>query len=305
MVQSYQLTMTDRTMVIMPLYHVHGLIASFLSVLKAGSAVIIPSGLSPSFWKDFTMHSATWYSATPTMHKILLSFQKPHPLPSIRFIRSCSSPLSPQTLEKLEMTFNAPVLEAYAMTEASHQITTNPLPPAPHYPGSVGFPGESIEVRILSTSSDVEDSVADGEDGEIGIRSLSVTGDYLSNPSANASSFTLQHHFFRTGDYGKFVKHGEGRYLYLTGRIKEFINKGGEKISPVEVDNVIAQHPSVQDVATFAIEDEMYGQDVGCAIILIEGEQLSARDIQKWVRSRIAPLKVPRRVGASIGEEHP
>ena len=187
------------------------------------------------------------------------------------------------------------------MTEASHQITANPLPPAPHYPGSVGTPGGSVEVRILSTSSEDEDPVADGGDGEICIRSLSVTNGYLFNSSANASSFTPQHHLFRTGDYGKFVTHDEGRYLYLTGRIKEFINKGGEKISPVEVDNVIAQHPSAQDVATFAIEDEMYGQDVGCAIVLTEGERLGARDMQKWVRSRIAPSKVPRKISAFVG----
>ncbi|CAF9932784.1 MAG: hypothetical protein HETSPECPRED_008454 [Heterodermia speciosa] len=287
----------------MPLFHVHGLVASLLSALKAGSTVIIPPRLSPAFWKDFIMHSATWYTATPTMHKIILSFQTPEPLPSIRFIRSCSSPLAPQTLENLEKTFNAPVLEAYAMTEASHQITTNPLPPAPHYPGSVGIPGESVEVRILSTSSDDEDPVADGEEGEICIRSLSVTPGYLSNPSANASSFTARDRFFRTGDYGKFVKQEEGRYLYLTGRIKEFINKGGEKIGPVEVDNIIAQHPGVQDVVTFAIEDEMYGQDVGCAIILKQGKELRARDLQKWVRSRMAPLKVPKRVIIFIGDE--
>ena len=268
-------------MIIMPLFHVHGLIASFLSALRAGSAVIIPPRLSPSVWKDFITHSATWYTATPTMHKILLSFQTPDPLPPIRFIRPCSSPLSPQTLERLETTFNTPVLEAYAMTGASHQITANPLPPAPHYPGGVGIFGESIEVRILSTFSGVKDPVPDGEEGEICVRSLSTTSGYLSNPSANDSSFTPQNRFFRTGDYGKFIVHEEGRYLYLRGRIKEFINKGGEKIAPVEVDNVIAQHPSVQDVATFAIEDEMYGQDLGCAIVPKKGEELRARDLQK------------------------
>ena len=301
-IQTYELTATDRTMLIMPLFHVHGLVASFLSTLKAGSTVIIPPRLLPTFWKDFATHSATWYTATPTMHKIILSFQTPDPLPSIRFIRSCSSPLSPQTLEKLETTFKAPVLEAYAMTEASHQITTNPLPPAPHYPGSVGIPGPSIEIRILSTSSDSEDPVADGEEGECCIRSSSVTAGYLSNPSANASSFTPQHRFFRTGDYGKFVVEEGRRYLYLTGRIKEFINKGGEKIGPVEIDNVIAQHPSVQEVVTFAIEDEMYGQDVGCAVVLRDGEELKARELQKWARERVAPLKVPKKVRRILGD---
>ncbi|KAL8727987.1 MAG: hypothetical protein Q9181_005491, partial [Wetmoreana brouardii] len=288
-VKTYQLTKTDRTMVIMPLFHVHGLVASFMANLKAGSAVIIPPRLAPSFWKDFEAHKATWYSATPTMHKILLSFPPPDPVPTVRFIRSCSSPLSPQTMEKLESTFKAPVLEAYAMTEASHQITSNPLPPASHYPGSVGIPGPYIEVRILSMESD--EQVEKGKEGEVCVRSSSVTTGYLSNPEANASSFTKPG-FFRTGDCGRFDENG---YLILTGRIKEFINKGGEKVSPVEVDNLISQHPAVAEVVAFAIEDEMYGQEVGAAVLLKEGEELKARDLQKWVRGRVAPLKVPKK----------
>ncbi|KAL8766201.1 MAG: hypothetical protein Q9209_006966 [Squamulea sp. 1 TL-2023] len=291
-IKTYNLTKDDRTMIIMPLFHVHGLVASFMAPLKAGSAIIIPSRLAPSFWKDFAAHKATWYTATPTMHKILLSFPPPETMPSIRFIRSCSSPLAPQTLEKLENKFNAPVLEAYAMTEASHQITTNPLPPAPHHPGSVGLPGGDIELRILTEQGE---SVEQGKEGEICIRSASVTAGYLSNPTANASSFTKDK-FFRTGDNGKLD--AENGYLYLTGRIKEFINKGGEKVSPVEVDNLIAGHAAVADVVAFAMEDEMYGQEVGAAVVLKEGEEegLTERELKKWVRERVAPLKVPKKV---------
>ncbi|KAL8706781.1 MAG: hypothetical protein Q9201_000207 [Fulgogasparrea decipioides] len=289
-VQTYQLTKTDRTMIIMPLFHVHGLVASFMANLKAGSAAIIPPRLAPSFWKDFETYKATWYTATPTMHKILLSFPPPDPVPTIRFIRSCSSPLSPQTMEKLESTFKAPVLEAYAMTEASHQITSHPLPPALHYPGSVGISGPDIQVRILSMEND--EQVEQGEEGEVCVRSSSVTTGYLSNPEANASSFTTTG-FFRTGDFGKYDENG---YLILTGRIKEFINKGGEKVSPVEIDNIISQHPAVAEVVAFAIEDDMYGQEVGTAVVLKEGEELKARDLQKWARARVAPLKVPKKV---------
>lgn len=292
-------------MLIMPLFHVHGLVASLLATLAAGSAAIIPPKLAPSFWKDFRTHAATWYTATPTMHRILLSFPPPEePLPTIRFIRSCSSPLSPQTMERLEARFNAPVLEAYAMTEASHQITSNPLPPAARYPGSVGLPSGDIEIRILTeknddnNNDDEENPLAPGTEGEICIRGPSLTPGYISNPAANASSFTRGGgHFFRTGDFGKIDEKG---YLTLTGRIKEFINKGGEKVSPVELDNLLATHPGVAEAVTFAVEDEMYGQDVGVAVVLKEGSgEMSARELQKWVRGRVAPLKVPKKVSDS------
>lgn len=273
----------------MPLFHVHGLVASFMATLKAGSAVIIPPRLAPSFWKDFEAYKATWYTATPTMHKILLSFQPPEKMPYVRFIRSCSSPLSPQTMETLEARFGTPVLEAYAMTEAAHQITSNPLPPAPRYPGSVGLESGDVEIQVLDEK---EHAVDREKEGEVCIRSSSVTAGYLSNESANASSFT-EEGFFRTGDYGKQDENG---YLVLTGRMKEFINKGGEKVSPVELDNLISTHAAVADVVVFAIDDDMYGQEVGAAVVLREGEGLSARDLQKWVRGKVAPLKVPKKV---------
>ncbi|KAL8903536.1 MAG: hypothetical protein Q9171_007370 [Xanthocarpia ochracea] len=174
------------------------------------------------------------------------------------------------------------------MTEASHQITSNPHPPLPHRAGSVGLPGTNIDLHILTSTND---PVSPGNEGEICIRSPSITSGYLSNPAANASSFTPDG-FFRTGDYGKLDENG---YLYLTGRIKEFINKGGEKISPVEVDNLIAAHPAVADVVTFAMEDEMYGQEVGAAVILKEGDGVTERELKKWVRERVAPLKVPKK----------
>ena len=181
------------------------------------------------------------------------------------------------------------MLEAYAMTEASHQITSNPLPPAPHVSGSVGIPQGNIELQILGVEGE---EVAAGDEGEVCIRSPSVTAGYRSNPEANASAFT-DNGLFRTGDYGKRDENG---YLYLTGRIKEFINKGGEKISPVEIDHVIAGHHAVADVVSFAIDDDLYGQDVGVAIRLKDGENLSANELQKWARQKVAPHKVPKKV---------
>ncbi|KAH7401632.1 hypothetical protein BKA66DRAFT_508127 [Pyrenochaeta sp. MPI-SDFR-AT-0127] len=286
---TYQLTPKDRTMLVMPLFHVHGLLAGFLAPLGSGGSVVVPPKFSASeFWRDFNEHKANWYTAVPTIHQILLKSPPPSPKPEIRFIRSCSSPLSPKTFHELEKTFGAPVLEAYAMTEAAHQMTSNPLPPAQRKPGSVGL-GQGVEVKILD---DAGKEVPQGKEGEICIRGENVTKGYLNNPAANASGFT-KNGFFRTGDQGK--KDTEG-YVIITGRIKELINKGGEKISPIELDNLIAQNPAVAEAVSFAIEDEMYGQDVGLAVVVKEGQKLTAGELKAWLTDRVAKFKLPKKI---------
>jgi acyl-CoA synthetase (AMP-forming)/AMP-acid ligase II len=286
---TYELTPNDRTMLVMPLFHVHGLLAGFLAPLASGGSVIVPPKFSASeFWKDFNEHKANWYTAVPTIHQILLKSPLPSPMPKIRFIRSCSSPLSPKTFHELEKAFGAPVLEAYAMTEAAHQMTSNPLPPNQRKPGSVGL-GQGVEVKILD---DAGKEVPQGREAEICIRGENVTKGYLNNPAANASSFTKDG-FFRTGDQGK--QDAEG-YVIITGRIKELINKGGEKISPIELDNVIAQNPAVSEAVSFAIEDEMYGQDVGLAVVVKEGHALTAGELKTWLTDRVAKFKLPKKV---------
>ena len=175
------------------------------------------------------------------------------------------------------------------MTEASHLMTSNPLPPAKRLPGCVGRATDGVEVAILDASGA---AVPQGDEGEVCIRGDNVTKGYLRNPAANETSFT-ETGFFRTGDQGKL---DEEYYLTLTGRIKEFINKGGEKISPVEVDNVVSKHQAVAEVVCFAIPDDMYDQDVGCAVRLKEGEVVKAAALKKWVKERIAAHKVPRKV---------
>ncbi len=286
---TYSLSPADRTLLVMPLFHVHGLLAGFLAPLSSGGSVIVPPRFSASdFWANFTTHKATWYTAVPTIHQILLKSPIPEPKPDIRFIRSCSSPLSPKTFHELEKTFGAPVLEAYAMTEAAHQMTSNPLPPGKRHPGSVGI-GQGVEVRILDQEGK---EVPQGGEAEICIRGENVTKGYLNNPEANKTSFTADG-FFRTGDQGKVDEEG---YVFITGRIKELINKGGEKISPIEIDNVLAQHPSVGEAVSFAIEDEMYGQDVGAAIVLKDGKELKADEIREWLKERVAKFKLPKKV---------
>jgi acyl-CoA synthetase (AMP-forming)/AMP-acid ligase II len=238
-----------------------------------------------TFWNDFITHKANWYTAVPTIHQILLKSPLPNPIPPIRFIRSCSSPLSPTTFHQLEEVFKAPVLEAYAMTEAAHQMTSNPLPPAKRKPGTVGI-GQGVEVAILDQDGN---ELVQGKEGEICIRGPNVTKGYINNPSANASSFTSSG-FFRTGDQGKKDEDG---YVVITGRIKELINRGGEKISPIEVDNAISSHPKVAEAVSFAVENEMYGQEVGAAVVLKEGQSVSIDELKKHVGERLSNFKVP------------
>jgi acyl-CoA synthetase (AMP-forming)/AMP-acid ligase II len=286
---TYDLTPADRTMLVMPLFHVHGLLAGFLAPLYSGGSVIVPPKFAASeFWDHFITHKANWYTAVPTIHQILLKNPPPAMKPNIRFIRSCSSPLSPTTFHQLEEAYHAPVLEAYAMTEAAHQMTSNPLPPGKRVPGSVGI-GQGVEIEILDANGT---SVPQGSEGEICIRGINVTHGYLNNPSANASSFTKDG-FFRTGDQGRKDTQG---YVYITGRIKELINKGGEKISPIELDNVLTRHPAVAEAVSFAIPDELYGQNIGVAVVLKSGQSVNAQELKDWIGDKLVKFKIPKSV---------
>ncbi|KAK2786472.1 hypothetical protein FQN53_006628 [Emmonsiellopsis sp. PD_33] len=286
---TYNLTEKDRTMLVMPLFHVHGLLAAFLAPLSSGGSAIVPERFSAStFWTDFITHKANWYTAVPTIHQILLKSPHPNPIPEIRFIRSCSSPLSPKVFHELEKAFNAPVLEAYAMTEAAHQMTSNPIPPGKRQPGSVGI-GQGVEVKILDQN---ENELPQGSEGEICIRGENVTKGYLNNPAANKSSFTKAG-FFRTGDQGKKDKDG---YVIITGRIKELINKGGEKISPIELDNTIAHNPHVAEAVSFAIPDAHYGEDIGVAVVLKKKGSVSEDTLKSAIAAKVAKFKIPKKI---------
>ncbi|KAJ2783233.1 hypothetical protein H4R18_001834 [Coemansia javaensis] len=284
---TYQLSAGDRSFVAMPLFHVHGLIGATLSALHAGGAVVVPPRFSASsFWAEYAAAGATWYSAVPTIHQILLRHPVPDPLPPIRFVRSCSSALAPTVLAELEARLGAPVLEAYAMTEAAHQMCSNPLPPAAHKPGSVGLP-QGVELAIL------DDDDAPAQLGEVCVRGPNVTHGYLDNPEANAKSFTAGSRWFRTGDQG--YRDADG-YLFLTGRIKELINRGGEKISPLELDDLLLQCPGVAEAVSFAVSDEIYGQEVNAAVIPRPGADLTEDHVKRFMADRVAAFKVPKRV---------
>jgi acyl-CoA synthetase (AMP-forming)/AMP-acid ligase II len=283
----YQLTPADTSLVVMPLFHVHGLIGATLSTFLAGGTVVVPARFSAgAFWPAVRAHRVSWYSAVPTIHQVLLSRADADDAPrqsGLRFIRSCSSALAPATLQQLEERFAAPVLEAYGMTEASHQMASNPLPPAVHKPGTVG-PGTRVDVAIMDEARRLQPV---GTPGEVVIRGPNVTRGYHNNPDANAAAFTSG--WFRTGDRG--ILDGDG-YLTLIGRIKELINRGGEKISPLEVDAVLLAHPAVADAATFAAPDPKYGEEVHAAVVL-KGSATEA-ELQAHCRKLLADFKVPK-----------
>ena len=290
---TYNLTSIDRTLLVMPLFHVHGLIAGFLSPLLSGGSVIVPPRFSASeFWSDFVTHGATWYTAVPTIHQILLRSWRPSPMPVIRFIRSCSSPLSPTVHHQLETTFGAPVLEAYAMTEAAHQMTSNPLPPAKRKPGSVGIP-QGLDLQI---TDDHDGVLQQGQIGNVCVFGSNVTRGYLGQfiePPFTGTGY------LRTGDQGYIDQDG---YLFLTGRIKELINKGGEKISPVEIDNIFTQHPKVAEAVSFAIDDDLYGQAVAVSVVIKTDAVSCADELLLWLERRIAKFKIPKKVPSYSGQ---
>ena len=285
---TYELTPDDIAMVVMPLFHVHGLIGVALSTLNTGGSIVVPPRFSASrFWHEQSSTRATWYSAVPTIHQILLmrADDDNAPRESFRFIRSCSAALAPSVFDDLEERFGAPVLEAYGMTEASHQMASNLLPPGSRKPGTVGI-GTGVDIGIMDDDGGLQNA---GQTGEVVIRGPNVTLGYHNNPTANAEAFT--NGWFRTGDQG--VLNTEG-VLTLTGRIKELINRGGEKISPLEVDAVLLQHPSVSEAVCFGVPDAKYGEAVQAAVVL--SGDVSEDTIRSFCGGHLADFKVPDRV---------
>ena len=284
---TYALTPDDTSLIVMPLFHVHGLIGACLSTLNSGGTVVVPSRFSAStFWQQQSETNSTWYSAVPTIHQILLTRADDDGAPheSFRIIRSCSAALAPTVFDALENRFGAPVLEAYGMTEASHQMSSSPLPPGARFPGTVGQ-ATGVEVAIMADENTGE--LADnGERGEVVIKGENVMWGYHNNEEANADAFVGG--WFRTGDQGIL---GADGYLTLTGRLKELINRGGEKISPLEVDAALLEHPAVAEAVCFAAPDEMYGECVQAAVVL--RDDCEQKDIQDFCRERLADFKVP------------
>lgn len=286
------LTPDDLCLNIMPLFHIHGLIAATLASLAAGGGVCCTPGFNAfRFFAWFGEARPSWYTAVPTMHQAILGLAERNRAAiaagRLRFIRSSSSPLPPQVMTALEESFGVPVIEAYGMTEAAHQMASNPLPPAPRFPGSVGI-AAGPEIAIMAGNGDL---LPAGEIGEVVIRGRNVTKGYENNPKANADAFIDG--WFRTGDQGVMDETG---YLRLTGRLKELINRGGEKVSPIEVDTVIMDHAAVAQCLTFALPHPKLGEEVAAAIVLREGAAASEAEIREFAAKRLAQFKVPRKI---------
>jgi oxalate---CoA ligase len=284
----YALNPEDRSLVVMPLFHGHGLIGAALSTLASGGTLIVPPRFSASgFWPLFHEYRATWYTAVPTIHQVLLMRAETDGAPGhgARFIRSCSAALAPSVLADLEKRFGAPVVEAYGMTEASHQVASNPLPPRPQKPGTVGF-GTSVEIGIVDESGK---HLGLNAAGEVVVRGPSVMKGYLNNPEATSSAFFEG--WFRTGDIGVLDKE---HYLRLTGRIKDMINRGGEKISPEEIEAVLLEQPAVAEAVVFPISDLKYGEEVSAAVVLKGTAE--PEDLKTFCRARLADFKVPKTI---------
>jgi acyl-CoA synthetase (AMP-forming)/AMP-acid ligase II/thioesterase domain-containing protein/acyl carrier protein len=289
-IRTLELTSADRCLTIMPLFHIHGIMVTLSALISGGE--VCPVGFDPQrFFSIVDEFKPTWYSAVPTMHQAILRGTVPHrdtvERCRFRFIRSSSAALPVRVKAELESVFNAPVIESYGMTEAAHQMASNPLPPRERKPGSVGL-AAGPEIAIMD---DRGSFLAPGETGEVVIRGANVFQGYENNQQASAEAFRSG--CFRTGDQGYIDADG---YLFLTGRIKDIVNRGGEKISPAEVDEVLLNHPAIEQAITFPIPHPTLGEDIAAAVIAHQGAEVSEKEIRDYVAARVAAFKVPQRV---------
>lgn len=282
----------DTALCIMPLFHIHGLIASLLAPLSAGGTVSCSSGFNAlKFFSWLDEVRPTWYTGVPTMHQAILTRASKNAeviaRNRLRFVRSSSSSMPTRVIGELEAVFGVPVIEAYGMTEAAHQMASNPLPPGARKPGTVG-PGAGPEVRVADGQGN---TAPPGASGEVVIRGDNVMRAYENNPKANAEAFI--NGWFRTGDLGTMDADG---YLTITGRLKEIINRGGEKVSPREVDEILMAHPAVHQCVCFAMPHDMLGEEVAAAIVLKEGAAVDEKELRRYAAGRLVDFKVPKRI---------
>ncbi|MGI8925952.1 MAG: AMP-binding protein [Tepidiformaceae bacterium] len=290
--ETLALAPADRCMNVMPLFHIHGLVACVLASLASGGSVACSPGFDAFRFRDWLGAARpTWYSAVPTMHQIVAGRAAREPMTTpgerLRFVRSSSAALPLPVLEQAEAAFGAPMVEAYGMTEASHQIATNQPPPGARQPGSVGTGGR-VQVAVLDAAGR---QLPAGQPGEVVIKGASVFAGYEANPGANADAFIDG--WFRTGDEGYL---DAGSFLTLTGRLKEMINRGGEKVAPAEVEEALLRHPGIAQAVVFAVPHERLGEEVGSAIVAAAGAAPSEAEVQRFVARYLAEFKVPRTI---------
>ena len=281
---------------IMPMFHIHGLIAAILAPIYQSGTIITPSGFDAlKFFRWLEEYKPTWYTAVPTMHQAILSraprnieIIKNNPL---KFIRSSSASLPSTVMKNLEQAFNTCVIESYGMTEATHQMTSNPLPPSKRKAGSVGL-AAGPEVALLYKNKIINNNKDNRNiTGHIIIKGENITNGYINNPKANSESYF--NGWFLTGDEGIFDEDG---YLKITGRLKEIINRGGEKISPKEIDEILMEHESVQQAVAFSVPHEKLGEDLLAAVVLKENNVVHQNELKDYCKNRLTKFKIPRKI---------
>ncbi len=296
--QTLKLSSDDVCINIMPLFHIHGLIAVVLSSLYSGASVYFTPGFNAlKFFMWLEESKPSWFSAVPTMHQAILSRAPKNSKiinsSNLRFIRSSSSSLPPNIMSDLESTFHCPVVEAYGMTEASHQMSSNSIIRGAQVPGSVGVEaGPKVRVLLNGKLTSKPNML-----GEIVINGDNVFAGYESNDKANKEAFISDQEskkiWFRTGDQGKFDENG---FLFITGRLKEIINRGGEKISPREVDEVLMGHPFVDQAVTFSIPHKSLGEDIAAVLVAKEGSEIDINQIREFASKKLSSYKIPRQI---------
>ena len=293
-IAGYRLGPQDATVAVMPLYHGHGLLAALLSTLASGGTVLLPARgrfSAHTFWDDIDAVQATWYTAVPTLHQILLeraeADRSRNKRAAVRFIRSCSAPLTPETAQALQEEFSAPVVCAFGMTEATHQVATTSIDQIENAAATTGLVGRSSGPEIRISGSDGQPLPVEAV-GEVWLHGPTVVRGYLGHPAITAANFTDG--WLRTGDLGSLSAAGD---LTIRGRIKELINRGGEKISPERVEGVLASHPNVLEVAVFGVPDKMYGETVAAVIVPRESASPTPEELAEFCQDRLAPFEIP------------
>ncbi len=295
-VEGHRLTAEDRALCVLPVYHINGAMVTVSAPLYSGSSVVMPRRFSAKeFWMQIAEYRCTWTSIVPTIIKYLLdrAAQEPFDLGSderlamLRFARSASAPLAAATLAEWEETFKVPMIETLGLTETAGTVASNPLPPAPRKPGSVGLPYGN-EIVIVDKSGN---QCPPGEVGELAIRGGNLLDEYYKNPDATADS--IRDGWFHTGDLGKKDEDG---YIFLTGRSKELIIRGGENIAPREIDDVLYRHEAILEAAACGVDDDNYGQEVVACVVVRDGYRCSEDELKAFCEAGVGEYKAPKTI---------
>lgn len=291
---AHKLISNDRALCVLPLYHINGMCVTLLGPLVSGGSVVVPNKFSVRrFWNIIADHSATWFSVVPTQISYLLHDNPDHfasveKLLKLRFGRSASAPLSPDVHRAFEKRFGVPIIETMGLTETAAQILSNPLPPAPRKTGSPGIAfGNDIKI---ADNNHVECPA--NTEGEILVRGANVMRCYLDNQQATQQAITRDN-WLRTGDLGRMDHDG---YVYVTGRLKELIIKGGENIAPREIDDALYSHSAVIEAAAFACGCETYGERVEAGVVLKEACGVTEADLINLCIAKLGRFKSPDKI---------